>query len=129
MIYPYFIYEALNLLDISLRLGDWDTLICFLNCISIEKPESRPILVIRELINFSPETLQECLCAMERMKEGDIASYPQPIILETSDCSWTETHAVKRSGLSFEPYYIQEMTYEEGEKDMFNKGLYTSDEQ
>ena len=125
VIYPYLIYEALNPLDVSLQLGDWDALICFLNCISIEKPESRPILIIRELINFSPESLQECLRAMERMKKKGIQF---PIILETSDCSWSETLAVKRSSLSFEPYYIKEMTYEEGEKDMIEMGLYTSEE-
>lgn len=122
---PYFIYEMLNPLDISLQNGDWETLICFLNCMSTEKPENRPILIIRELINFHPETLQECLRAMEKAKEKKIYV---PIILETSDNLWCEVVAVKRSSLSFEPYYMQEMTYEEGERDIVRMDLFTTKE-
>ena len=81
-----------------------------LNCVSIKKPENRPILIIRELINFHPDTLHECLQAMEKAKEGEV--YLQ-IILETSDNLWSEMLAFKRSGLSFSPYYMQEMSYKE----------------
>ena len=62
---------------------------------------------------------------MERAKEKGLHI---PIILVTSDCLWTETLAVKRSRLSFEPYYIKEMTYEEGEKDIIEMTLYTRDD-
>lgn len=124
-IFPYFIYGILNPIDSTLRNGDWDTLICFLNCITNEKPQNRPILIIRELINFHPDTLQECLCAMEKAKEKEINL---PIILETSDTLWSDVLAVKRSSLSFRPYFMQEMSYDEGKHDMVESGLCTLEE-
>ena len=123
--FPYFVYEYLSPIDHTLKNGDWDTLICFLNCICAVRPESRPILIIREIINFHPETLQECLRAMERAKQKEIHI---PIILETSDCLWTNVMAVKRSSLSFRLYHMQEMLYEEGERDMVTAGIYTPHE-
>ena len=78
--YPYFIYEMINPIDSSLQDGDWDTLICYLNCVSTKKPENRPILVIHELINFHPDTPHEC--PMENAKENHVYFL---IILETLD--------------------------------------------
>ena len=124
-VYPYFIYEMMNPIDSSLQDSDWDTLVCYLNCVSTKKPENRPILIICELINFHPDTLNECLRAMEKAKEDVVYL---PIILETSDNLWSETLAFKRSSMSFSPYYMQEMSYEEGEQDLIKSGLFTLDE-
>ena len=111
-------YKFMNPIDVSINNGDWDTLICYLNCISAVKPENRPIL-IREIVNFHPDTLQECLRAMEKAKQNVTS---KTIILETSDNLWTDVVTIKRSSLSFRPYYIEEMVYKEGERDMVATG-------
>ena len=95
------------------------------NCITMEKPQNRTILIIRELTNFHSDTLQECLCAMEKAKGKEITL---PIILETSESLWSEVLAVKISRLSFRPYYIQEMQYEEGIHYLVKSGLCTLEE-
>ena len=95
------------------------------NCITMEKHQNRIIQIIRELMNFHSDTLQECLRAMEKAKEKEITL---PIILETSDTLWSEVLAVKRSRLSFHPYYIQEIQYEEGIHDLVESGLCTLEE-
>ena len=112
--------KCLNPLNVSLRNGDWKILVCFLNCMSTDIPENMPILIIHELINFNPETLQECFREMEKAKQKEISI---SVILETSDNSWYELVAVKRLRLSFKPYYMQEMVYEELEKDIIRMGL------
>jgi len=33
-VFPYFIYKFLNPIDISIKNGDCDMLVCYLNCIS-----------------------------------------------------------------------------------------------
>ena len=62
----------------------------FLNCTSTEILENRPILIIRELINFNPKTLQNCSRAMEKAKEKELYI---PVILENSDNLWYEVVA------------------------------------
>jgi len=126
IIFPYFIYETLQPIDLTLRNGDWETTICYLNCIATEQPQNRPVLIIREIINFDSDTLHKCLRAMEKAKEKQVSI---PIILETSDSLWYQVPAVKRSRFSFHPYYIREMLFEEGEHDMVkNNGLWTPEE-
>jgi len=62
---------------------------------------------------------------MERAKEREVLI---PIILKTSDCLWSEVLAVKRSTLSFDPYFIEEMLYEEGERYLVTAGIFKLDE-
>ena len=104
----------INPIHSSLQDGNWDTLICYLNCVSTKKPENRPILVIHELINFHLDTPHECL--MENAKEKQVYFN-----------LWSEMLAFKKSGLSYRPYYMQEMSYEE-EQDLIKSELFTLDE-
>lgn len=89
-----------------------------LNFVAREKTNVRPILIIRELINLERNTLDECFRAMEKTKEGGILF---PIILETSDTLWFEVPAVKRSQMSFKPYFMQEMICGEGKEEFVDK--------
>ena len=57
-------------IDTQLINGDWLTLICYLNKVTIVRPENRPILIIRELVSMDNETLFACLSVLERIKEN-----------------------------------------------------------
>ena len=93
-LFPYVIYECIQPLDSTLRHGDWTTLICYLNCISTVTPGNRPILIIREIINFKPSVLQETLKVLEHYKEDRVLF---PTVLETSDFLWFQTLGVKKT--------------------------------
>ena len=114
-VFPHVVYEAIQPLNINLESGDWSTLICYMNCISVVKPNNRTILIIREIMNFENTTLQECMKAMERFKENVISF---PVILETSDFLWFQLPAIKKSRSSFEPYLTKEMSLKEGEEEL-----------
>ena len=108
---PVALIEYMNPIDLTITGGDWHTLVCYLNKLTLTKPENRPILVIRELNRMDDETLLECLSALEKVKQKKILF---PVILETSDSKWDMVPAVKKSRSSFSLYYIAEMTYGEG---------------
>ena len=55
--------------------------------------------------------LQEALKAMEKYKESRISF---PSILETSDFLWFEVPEVRKSRALYEPYVIEEMSFEKG---------------
>ena len=44
-----------------------------------------------------------------------------PVILETSDNLWCKVPAVKKSRASFEPYYVEDMTFEEGRYELVER--------
>ena len=110
-LYLYIVYGYIQPLNHSLEHGDWSTLICYLNCISKVKPGNRPILIIRVIINFERKVLQETLKAMEKYKENRVIF---PTIMETSDFLWFKAPRVHKSRLSYLPYVIKEMDFEEG---------------
>ena len=112
---PYYLHRMLY---VTLMNGDWNHLMCFLNFVAHEKPNARPILIIRELNSLEHNTLYQCFQAMERAKKGGILF---PIILETADTLWFEVPAVKKLQISFEPYFVKEMTYDEGMDDLVDK--------
>lgn len=91
---------------------------CLLNSIAHHHPSMRPILIVRELINLDNKTLSACLRSMEKTKEGDMLF---PVILETSDNLWFNVPAVKKSRASFEPYYVRDMTFEEGRYELVER--------
>ena len=62
---------------------------------------------------------------MEKAKENEVYL---PIILETSDNLGSKMLALKRYSLSFSPYYMQEMSYEEGEQNLIKSRLFTLNE-
>ena len=84
----------------------------------MKKPNARPILIVRELSSLEHNTLNECFQVMERTKEGGILI---PFILETSDMLWFEVSTVKKSRMSFEPYFIKEMTCGEAKEEFVDK--------
>ena len=49
---PYVLYEIIQPINTDLEKGDWNTLICYLNCISSVRPTNQTILIIREIINL-----------------------------------------------------------------------------
>ena len=108
---PIALIEYMKPIDLTITGGDWQALVCYLNKLTLIKPENRPILVIRELNRMDDETLLECLSALEKVKQKKILF---PVILETSDSKWDMVPAVKKSCFSFSMYYIAEMTYNEG---------------
>ena len=59
----------------------------YLNCVSKVKPGSRTILIIREIVNFVPNVLQETL---EKYEEDRISF---PTIMETSDFCGSKHHS------------------------------------
>lgn len=124
--FPHILHEAAQPLNNNLENGDWTTLICYMNCITEARPSNRTILLIREIINFERDTLNECLRAMEKFKQNGMLF---PIILETSDFLWFEVPAIKKSRSSFEPYLIREMTFDEGNEEVvMRNGMFnTSD--
>ena len=108
---PIALIEYMKPINLTITDGDWQALVCYLNKLTLIKPDNRPILVIRELNRMDDETLLECLRALEGVKEKKILF---PVILETSDSKWDMVPAVKKSRSSFSLYYIAEMTYDEG---------------
>ena len=117
-LFPYAIYERVQPLDQNLRHGDWTTLICYLNCVSKAKPGNRPILIIREIINFQANVLEETLKALEHYKENRVSF---PAVLETSGFLWFRAPGVRKSRSSYWPYVIKEMDYEEGKHELVIK--------
>ena len=93
-------------------------LICYLNCITEVKPGNRTIRIIRKIVNFEAKLLQECLKAMESCKDGRVIF---PIILKTLDFLWFEVQGVHKSRSSYEPYVVQEMSFEEGRDELVTK--------
>ena len=108
---PVALIEYMKPINHTITGGDWQALVCYLNKLTLTKPENRPILVIRELNRMDNETLLECLSALEKVKQKKILF---PVILETSDSKWDMVPAAKKSRSSFSLYYIAEMTYDEG---------------
>ena len=96
----YVLYEIIQPVNTDLEKGDWNILICYLNCISSVRPTNQTILIIREIINLEKATLFECLKAMENYKEDQVNF---PMILETSDFLWFEVPSVKKSCSLYEP--------------------------
>ena len=90
----------------------------YLNCVSKVKPGNRPILIIRQIINFEPKVLQETLKSMEQHKENKVTS---PTIIETSDFLWFKAPGVRKSRSSYMPYVIQEMSFEEGKHELVTR--------
>ena len=66
---PYVLYEIIQPINTDLEKGGWNTLICYLNCISSVRPTNQTILIIREIINFEKATLFECFKAMDNYKD------------------------------------------------------------
>jgi len=87
----------------------------FLNFVAYNSLGIRPILIIREVMNFDGKTSYDCSHAMEKTKEGGILF---PIILVTSDTLWFKVLAVKTSKISFDPYYIKDMSFNEGKHEL-----------
>ena len=110
--------EYMRPINYTITNGDWQTLICYLNKLTEIKPDNRPILLIREFNKMDDSTLLSCLETLEKAKERHILF---PIILETSDSKWDNTSAVKKSRLSFDLYYMSEMTYSEGLAEVVNR--------
>ena len=102
--------------DIS--IGDWYTLSCCCNAISLCAPEHRPVVVVRELTNFNSESLLAFLRSLERMKQGEIH---YPVLVESSDFNWAHELPVLKSSDSFMIYHLQEMMYEEGLTEVVHK--------
>ena len=117
-LFPYIVYGYIQPLNHSLKYGDWHTLICYLNCINKVKPGNRPILIIREIINFERKVLQETLKAMEKYKENRVIF---PTIMETSDFLWFKAPGIRKSRLSYLPYVIKEMDFEEGKYELVTR--------
>ena len=113
---PNYVQAAIQPVDVLLRNGNWKQLMCFLNYVA--QHHIRPILIIREVINLDGATMYECFKAMERTKEGGIQF---PIIFETSDNLWYQVPAMKKSRMSFHPYYIKEMSFEEGKVELVER--------
>ena len=94
-----------------------------MNCITEARPSNRIILLIRGIIIFERDTLNECLRAMEKFKENGM------LFPETSDFLWFEVPAIKKLRSSIEPYLIREMIFDEGNEEVvMQSGMYdTSD--
>ena len=108
----------LDPLDTELQAGNWKFLVCVLNTVCQCAPERRPILIIREIANLTPLTLNKTLTALEPMKQGNLHF---PVFLETSDFLWLQNERVIKSENSFESYYLSEMGREEGHTELVNK--------
>lgn len=98
--------------------GDWYTLICSCNAISKCAPERRPIVIVRELTNFDPRSLEDFLRSLERMKQGDIH---YPVLVESSDFQWAYEFPVLRSSDSYMMYHLQAMTKKEVRSEVVHK--------
>ena len=122
---PIALIEYMKPINHTISGGDWQTLVCYLNKLTLTKIDNRPILIIKELHGMNDETMFECLRAFEKVKQENILF---PAILETSDNKWNMVPAIKRSRSSFSLYYIEEMTYDEGLIEIVNRlKLFTKD--
>ena len=65
---PNALIEYIKPINLTITGGDWQALVCYLNKLTLIKPDNRPILVIRELNCMDDETLLNCLSALERAK-------------------------------------------------------------
>ena len=109
-----------------IRSADWPTLICACNAVSFCSPQNRPILIIRELTNLDPPSLQNLFMALVTFKQ-DFINFP--VFLETSDFLWMHHERVLKSSDSFESYYLEEMLEEEGYAELVVKHqIWTEDE-
>ena len=123
---PTALYMILQPYDVSVNYGDWSTLICFLNVIATTQTDHKPILIIKEIVNMDHHCLQECMRSLEQAKEGRIH---YPVLLETSDNMWFNITAIKKSRSAFQTYYVSEMSYDEGHKDLVDSlKVWTSEE-
>ena len=109
---------AVHLIRESIASGDWDALTCSCNVLSECVPERRPIVIVREITNLNPESLNAFLRSLERIKQGDIH---YPVFVESSDFQWENQPPVFKSRDSFITYHLKEMTREEGLAEVVHK--------
>ena len=109
---------AIHLIRESIASGDWDALTCSCNVLSECVPERRPIVIVREITNLNPESLNAFLRSLERMKQGGLC---YPVFVESSDFQWAYESPVIKSSASFFPYLLKEMTQEEGLTEVVHK--------
>lgn len=105
-------------LNTAISSGNWKTLCCTCNGIAMCMPEQQPILIIRDFDNFHEESLNGLLRSLESMKEKQIMF---PVILETSNFFWLNKKPVVKSSMSFQWYFLNEMSFFEGVDHVVNQ--------
>ena len=106
--YPQLIYETIESLNLTVSSGDWRSLICYLNGISLCVPMKRPILVLRDITKFESETLRTSLQSLAQAKE---LTMHFPVFIETSDYYYFHSSQVTQSLSSFNYYELQNLNY------------------
>lgn len=111
----------------KIEQSDWFNMFCCLRTIT-HCSHKGPILIIRDVTNFQPETLRYLLSSLHSLKEetnsDETKSITFPVILETLG-SFMDSNTA-----AFERFSLQEMSYEEGKQELvtkyhiFNTSLY-----
>ena len=112
------IADVVHPIQESIVSGDWGTLACSCNAISKCAPERRPIVIVRELKNLDPKSLEDFLRSLERMKQGDLH---YPVFVESSDFQWAYEFPVLKSSDSYIMYHLQAMTKKEVRSEVVHK--------
>jgi len=119
------IVYSVMLLREKIEQSDWHNMFCCLRTIKSCSPPG-PVLIIRDIKLFDPDTLGYLLSSLHVMKEVEVRKggkqvIPFPVILETSDNLWIGKASRGSANVAFHYYVLQEMSYEDGKRELVTK--------